>query len=139
MKGGTIVFGYAPLRKQRIGNEFRRRITTMKTNTYTTQLTAIIGLALILGSWTIAFAQQDQKFAIAARQNAQALHHYTWKSQTQIRKEGEVKATKLYSSRYAADGTVVQLLIEEHSTKLPKFGIRGIVARKKKDEAQEMI
>ena len=111
----------------------------MKTNTYTTKLTAIIGLALILGSWTIAFAQQDQKFAIAARQNAQALHHYTWKSQTQIRKEGEVKATKLYSSRYAADGSVVQLLIEEHSTKLPKFGIRGIVARKKKEEAQEMI
>lgn len=106
----------------------------MKTN-----ITAIIGLAIILCSWALVYGQQDQKFALAAKQNTQALHQYTWKSQTQIRKEGEVKATKLYSNRYAADGTIVQLLLEEHSAKLPKFGIRGIVARKKKEEAMELI
>jgi hypothetical protein len=82
---------------------------------------------------------QDQKFAIAAKQNAMALQQYTWKSQTQIRKEGDVKATKLYSNRYAADGTVVQLLLQEESAKLPKFGIRGMVAKKKKAEAQELV
>jgi len=48
-------------------------------------------------------------------------------------------ATKLFTSRYAADGTVVQLLVEEHSASLPKFGIRGIVAKKKKEEAQKLI
>jgi hypothetical protein len=89
-------------------------------------------------SWTVANAQ-DQRFAIAAKQNAMALQQYTWKSQTQIRKEGDVKATKLYSSRYAADGTVVQLLLQEESAKLPKFGIRGMVAKKKKQEAQNLI
>ena len=83
--------------------------------------------------------QQDQKFAQAMKQNALALRQYTWKSQTQIRKEGEVKATKLYMNRYAADGTVVQLLVEENSAKLPKFGIRGMVAKKKKEEAMELI
>ena len=102
-------------------------------------ITTIIGLAIMLCSWTLANAQQDQKFAQAAKQNAQALHQYTWKSQTQIRKDGEVKATKLYSNRYAADGSVVQLLLEEQSAKLPKFGIRGIVAKKKKEEAMELI
>jgi hypothetical protein len=102
-------------------------------------ITAIIGLAIMLCSWTVARAQQDQKFALAAKQNVQALHQYTWKSQTQIRKEGEVKATKLYSNRYAADGSIVQLLLEEHSAKLPKFGIRGIVAKKKKEDAMELI
>jgi len=111
----------------------------MNTNTYMTNFARVIGLAIIFCSWTIANAQQDQKFAIAVKQNAMALQQYTWKSQTQIRKEGEVKATKLYSSRYAADGTVVQLLLQEESAKLPKFGIRGMVAKKKKAEAQELI
>ena len=91
----------------------------------------LLSLAIVLGVWAVANGQQDQ--------NALALRQYTWKSQTQIRKEGEVKATKLYSSRYAADGTVVQLLLEEESARLPKFGIRGVVARKKKEEAQKLI
>lgn len=110
----------------------------MNTNTYKTNLVRLIGLAIMLCSWAIANAQ-DQKFAIAAKQNASALQQYTWKSQTQIRKEGDVKATKLYSSRYAADGTVVQLLLQEEAAKLPKFGIRGMVAKKKKADAQELI
>lgn len=91
----------------------------------------LISLAIVLCAWSIAHGQQDQ--------NALALRQYTWKSQTQIRKEGEVKATRLYSNRYAADGTVVQLLLEEESAKLPKFGLRGMVAKKKKQEAQELI
>lgn len=99
----------------------------------------LITLAIVLCAWTMAHGQQDQKFSQAMKQNALALHQYTWKSQTQIRKEGEVKATKLYSNRYAPDGTVVQLLLEEESAKLPKFGIRGMVAKKKKQEAQELI
>jgi len=110
----------------------------MNTNTYKTNLVKLIGLAIMFCSWTMANAQ-DQKFAIAAKQNAAALQQYTWKSQTQIRKEGEVKATKLYSNRYAADGTVVQLLLQEESAKLPKFGIRGMVAKKKKEHAQDLI
>ena len=110
----------------------------MNTNTYKTNLVKLIGLAIMFCSWTMASAQ-DPKFAIAAKQNATALQQYTWKSQTQIRKEGDVKATKLYSSRYAADGTVVQLLLQEESAKLPKFGIRGMVARKKKEDAQKLI
>jgi hypothetical protein len=110
----------------------------MNTNTNKTNLVKLIGLAIMFCSWTVANAQ-DQKFALAAKQNAAALQQYTWKSQTQIRKDGDVKATKLYSNRYAADGTVVQLLLQEESAKLPKFGIRGMVAKKKKAEAQELI
>jgi len=110
----------------------------MNTNTYKTNLVKLIGLAIMFGSWTMAYAQ-DQKFAVAAKQNAAALQQYTWKSQTQIRKEGDVKATKLYSNRYAADGTIVQLLLQEESAKLPKFGIRGMVAKKKKEDAQKLI
>lgn len=94
----------------------------------------LISIAIVLWAGSVAYGQQD-----AMKQNALALRQYTWKSQTQIRKEGEVKATKLFTSRYAADGTVVQLLVEEHSASLPKFGIRGMVAKKKKEEAQKLI
>jgi hypothetical protein len=99
----------------------------------------VVSLAIMMCGWSLVHAQQDQSLARAMKQNALALRQYTWKSQTQIRKEGEVKATKLYSSRYGADGTVVQLLLEESSAKLPKFGIRGLVAKKKKEEALEII
>jgi hypothetical protein len=91
----------------------------------------IVGLIALLCCWSIAHGQQEQ--------NQVALQQYTWKSQTQIRKDGEIKATKLYSNRYAANGEVVQLLIEEQSAKLPKFGIRGMVAKKKKEEATKLI
>lgn len=106
----------------------------MKTN-----LVKIIGLAIIVCSWSIADAQQDQKFAQAMKQNAQALRQYTWKSRTEVRKEGEVKSTKLFLTRYAADGTQVQVLLEEDSAKLPKFGLRGMIAKKKKEEAGKLI
>src|SRR6185436_6000182 len=99
----------------------------------------LLSLAIVLCASTVAYGQQDQKFSQAMKQNALALRQYTWKSQTQIRKDGEVKATKLYSSRYAADGTIVQLLLQEESAKLPKFGIRGMVAKKKKEDAQKLI
>ena len=106
----------------------------------------IAGLALLLTSWNMAQGQQgqpdqkfDQKFDRAMKQNSLALRQFTWKSQTQIRKEGEVKSTKVFMNRYAPDGTVVQILLEESSAKLPKFGIRGVVAKKKKAEAMELI
>ena len=99
----------------------------------------IIGLAMILCGWSFAQAQQDQKFAQAQKQNAQALRQYTWKSHTEVRKDGDLKSTKLFMSRYAADGTQIQILLEEDSAKLPKFGLRGMIARKKKEEAGKLI
>ena len=100
----------------------------------------VAGLLTLLCSWSMAHGQQqEQKLAQAMKQNQAALQQYTWKSQTQIRKEGEIKATKLFSNRYSANGEVVQLLIEEQSARLPKFGIRGMVAKKKKEEATKLI
>lgn len=98
-----------------------------------------MGLVMMLCNWSMGHGQQDQKFAQAQKQNAQALRQYTWKSRTEIRKEGEVKNTKLFMSRYAPDGTQVQVLLDEDSARLPKFGIRGAIARKKKEEAGKLI
>jgi hypothetical protein len=101
--------------------------------------TKVIAIAIMLLTWSNAQGQQDQKFAQAMKQNAQALRPYTWKSRTQIRKDGEVKSTKVFMTRYAADGTQVQMLVEEESAKLPKFGLRGMIAKKKKEEAAQLI
>jgi hypothetical protein len=99
----------------------------------------IIGIAIIACGWAIAQGQQDQKFAQAMKQNAQALRQYSWKSRSQVRKDGELKSTKVFMTRYAADGTQVQMLVEEDSAKLPKFGLRGMIAKKKKEEAGKLI
>ena len=107
----------------------------MNTNTFKTK---VVGLAIMLCAASAAYGQ-DQKFAQAQKQNAQALRQYTWKSRSEVRKEGEVKSTKLFMSRYAADGTPVQVLHEEDSARLPKFGLRGMIARKKKEEAAKLV
>ncbi len=103
------------------------------------KINLIIGIAIIACGWAIAQGQQDQKFAQAMKQNAQALRQYSWKSRSQVRKDGELKSTKVFMTRYAADGTQVQMLVEEDSAKLPKFGLRGLLAKKKKEEAGKLI
>lgn len=106
----------------------------MKTNTV-----KIIAIAIMLSTWFNAQAQKDQKFAQAQKQNAHALRQYTWKSRIEVRKDGDVKSTKLFMARYAADGTPVQVLLEEDSARLPKFGLRGMIAKKRKEEAGKLI
>ena len=108
----------------------------MNTNTFKTKFVA---LAIMLCAFSMAYGQQDQKLAQAQKQNADALRQYTWKSRSEVRKEGELKSTKVFLSRYAADGTPVQVLLEEDSAKLPKFGLRGMIAKKKKEEAAKLI
>jgi len=98
-----------------------------------------MGLVMMLCNWSMGHGQQEQKFAQAQKQNAQALRQYTWKSRTEIRKKGELKSTRLFVNRYAPDGTQVQVLLDEDSARLPKFGIRGAIARKKKEEAGKLI
>jgi len=108
----------------------------MKTNEFKTK---VVALAIMFCAGSLAHGQQDQKFAQAQKQNAQALRQYTWKSRSQVRKDGDVKSTKLFLTRYAPDGTQVQVLLEEDSAKLPKFGVRGMIAKKKKEEAAQLI
>lgn len=77
--------------------------------------------------------------ALGQQENAAALRQYNWKSRTEVRKGGETKSTKLYLTRYAADGTPQQTLLGESSQQIPKFGLRGIIARKKKEDFVELI
>jgi hypothetical protein len=100
-----------------------------------------IGLvaAITLFTGVAALGQQQNKLAQAQQENARALHRYNWKSRTEVRKGGETKSTKLYLTRYAVDGTLQQTLISESSQSIPKFGLRGMIARKKKEDFVELV
>lgn len=77
--------------------------------------------------------------ALGQQENAAALRQYNWKSRTEVRRGGETKSTKLYLTRYADDGTLQQTLISESSQSIPRFGLRGIIARKKKEDFVELL
>ena len=104
------------------------------------QIMKLISLVTMFFSWSPTQAQQqDQKLAQAMKQNSVALREYSWTSRSEIRKDGDLKGTKLFMNRYAADGTVVRIMLDETSASIPKFGIRGAVAKKKNEEAQKLV
>lgn len=94
--------------------------------------------AIILIAYHCAPGQQN-KFAQTQQENARALRRYNWKSRTEVRRGGERKSTKLYLTRYAVDGTLQQTLINEESQKIPTRGLRGLIARKKKEDFVELL
>jgi hypothetical protein len=96
----------------------------------------LVAMTLIASSVT---PGQQNNFAQAQRENAKALRRYNWKTRTEVRKGGETKSIKLYLTRYAVDGTLQQTLINESSQKIPERGLRGLIARKKKEDLVELL
>jgi hypothetical protein len=84
--------------------------------------------------------QQAQKFAPAQQENAQQLRQYSWKSRREIRQGGTTKSSQLYLTRYDVDGTLQQTLIGgTPPPQLPTWGLRGLIARKKKEEFIQLL
>ncbi|MBV9929079.1 MAG: hypothetical protein JOZ96_28975 [Acidobacteria bacterium] len=101
---------------------------------------AVLALALTLLACVAAAAQgQDRQFAQAQQENAKRLRQYSWKSRTEVRKDGETKSTQLHLVRYDADGNVQQTLVSSTSPQLPTRGLRGFIAKKKKEEFVELL
>jgi hypothetical protein len=111
----------------------------MKRRFFITRDRLVLMAGVTLLACLAAPGQQHKNFARAQQENARALRQYNWKSRTEVRKGGETKSTKLYLTRYAVDGTLQQTLVSESSQKLPQFGLRGIIARKKKEDFVELL
>jgi G3E family GTPase len=104
----------------------------MKKLTFTV---AIVGLITA----TIA-AQTNQKLAQAQKENARALMQYEWKSRTEIQKDGETKKDQLVLMRYDSNGELQQAVIASSpEPDLPTRGLRGLIARNKKNEFMKKI
>ena len=84
-------------------------------------------------------AENNQEFARAQRENAQKLRQYTWKSRTEIQKGGETKAVQLSLMRYDANGKLQVTPLSGTSQETPQRGLRGRIARKKKEGVQETV
>ena len=98
-----------------------------------------LALAVTLLACVAAAGQQDKKFAQAQQENAKKLRQYSWKSRTEVRKGGETKSTQLSLMRYDVDGAVQQTLVSQTAPRLPKRGLRGLIAKKKKEEFVETL
>lgn len=111
----------------------------MKTNQTTTRLKSSLAIVIVLFLVASVPAQQEMQLAQAMQQNARELRQYSWKSRTEIRKDTELKKFQLHLMHYAADGTLQQSVIDESSAKIPSRGIRGMIARKKKEDFMETL
>ena len=112
----------------------------MMTRTIITRRAIASLAAIILAACAVASAQQQGKnFAQAQQENAKKLRRYTWKSRTEVRKGGETKSTQLYLMRYDVDGNVQQTFVSGTSAQIPTRGLRGFIAKKKKEEFVELL
>lgn len=100
-----------------------------------------IGLMMAMMSLicVAAFGQANKKFAQAQQENAAKLRQYSWKSRTEIRKDNETKSVQLNEVRYDLDGTLQQTPISVTKQEIPTSGLRGLIAKKKKEEFVEML
>src|ERR1051325_11711814 len=102
----------------------------------------ILASALALVACVAVVGQQQQQgknFAQAQQENAKKLRGYSWKSRTEVSKGGETKSTQIYLVRYDAEGNVQQTLIGGTSAQIPTHGLRGLIAKKKKEDFLELL
>jgi hypothetical protein len=93
----------------------------------------------LLACVAVAGQQQGAKFAEGQQENAKKLRQYSWKSRTEVRKGGETKSTQLHLVRYDPEGAVQQTLISQTSQQIPTRGLRGFIAKKKKEDFLETL
>jgi hypothetical protein len=114
----------------------------MTASNYQVRLRVGLVITVILLSAVVVLAQVKDKFAQAQRENAQAMRQYTWKSRTEVRKNGETKNVQLALMRYDIDGSIQKTPMggtQAQTPDKPMRGIRGRVVEKKKEEFKELM
>ena len=100
----------------------------------------ILIAAIVCASGLTIAAQTNQKFVKAQKENAVALMRYEWKSRTEILKDGETKNDQLAQLSYDANGELQKTVIATSpEVSLPKHGLRGLIAKNKKQEFMETL
>lgn len=101
---------------------------------------ALASAAVILLATTATQAQMNQRLAEAQAANARALRQFEWKSRNEILKDGELKRAQLAVVRYDAQGKLEHVVTASTpEPDLPSFGLRGMIAKKKKKEFLEKV
>jgi hypothetical protein len=104
---------------------------------------ALAALAFVAGPRLQAQAPDLQQKLAAAKQSAaanqKALRSYSWLEKVELSLKGEVKATKIDSCRYGADGKVQKTPVVEPPPPQKKRGLKGKVVAKKTGEMKEEL
>jgi hypothetical protein len=104
---------------------------------------ALAALALGVAAPRGAAAQDLQQKLAAAKQSAaanqQALRTYTWLEKAELSLKGEVKATKVDSCRYGADGKVQKTPVVQPPPAEKKRGLKGKAIAKKTGEMKDEL
>jgi len=80
-------------------------------------------------------AEIQQKVTESMQANTEAMKHYSWKTRTEIRKDGEVKGTQLSLMRYDSYGNLEKTPMGgSQPPQEKKRGIRGHIVEKKTEE-----
>jgi len=116
----------------------------MNNNNYKAKFRVGPIITLMLSSILIVSAQDPaqlkEMFARSQQQNAQALKQYSWKSRSEVRKNGESKNTQLFLMRYDAFGNIQKSQIGGSTPQaMPKGPIIGRIAEKKKEDFIELM
>jgi hypothetical protein len=99
-----------------------------------------LALAFILCAAVAVQGQRYWEFVRAGQANANGLRQYAWKTRTEVRKGGEVQSVQLHLVRHDAGGALQKTLIGgSEPRQIPTRGLRGFIARKKKEDFVEML
>jgi hypothetical protein len=100
-----------------------------------------LGLALAVAlAVSLAAPCQQQRAAQGRPAGGEELRQYSWKSRTEVRKGGETKSVQLSLVRYGADGALQETPVGGTPPRqIPTSGLRGLIARKKKEQFVEML
>jgi len=100
-------------------------------------------LTILFSALCFAGSLDPAKFAEVQKQNAAALHNYTWKQRTELQLKGETKKVTLNLMRYDADGSLQKTLLSDDSPQQapPDSGgrLKQKVVAKKTEEFKETI
>lgn len=91
-------------------------------------------MAVLAFSCIASWGQAEAKFAAAQLENSKELRQYSWKTRTEVWKDGESKSVQVSVIQFAADGTLHPTQISSTQAAVPSGGIKGLIAKKKKEE-----
>ncbi len=98
-----------------------------------------LGMIVLWLTASTMLAQVEPTLSQIQRENQERLRQYSWKSRSEVQKGGKTRSVQLTLVRFDARGMLQRTPISETSADLPQRGLRGRIARNKKEDLLEAL